>query len=72
MQSRMYQGIAEASKEDIEKVKKAMALRPELIRTMFKAIEKDYGTIEAFYQQELGIGEAEKEILKSRFTTVKN
>lgn len=68
MHSQMYVRIAESAKTNVEQVKKAMALRPELIRTMFRAIESKYGSVDAFFQQELGIGEQEKAILIKKFT----
>lgn len=65
----MFQNLAKASNTDIEQVKKAMELRPELIRTMFQSIENKYGSLDSFYQQELGIGEREKSELRKKFTS---
>lgn len=68
MQGRMYQGIADASQMDVEQVKKAMALRPELLQTMFQAITLKYGSVDSFLQKELGVGEKEKQTLRKKYT----
>ncbi len=60
MNEKMYQNFSQYPGVDIEDVKKKMALRPELIRAMFSSIEKQYGSMDAFFQQELGIGDKEK------------
>ena len=68
MNSKMYEAMKQYPDVDIEAFKKAMALRPELIRAMFGSIEKKYGSIEAFFDKELGIGTKEMAILKKKYT----
>lgn len=68
MNQKMYQSFAQYPGVDIEAVKKAMALRPELIRVMFSSIEREYGSIEAFFKQELGVGDKEIAQLRSKYT----
>ncbi|WP_157494983.1 tyrosine-protein phosphatase [Flavobacterium sp. KJJ] len=45
------------------------ALKPELIRNFFFAgIKTQYGSIEKFLQQEMGIGHKEINILRKKYT----
>lgn len=44
-----------------------MELRPELIRNFFNSIDKKYGSIENFFQVEMGIGPNEIAILKKKY-----
>ncbi len=45
-----------------------MALRPELLQAMFRSIQEKYGSVEAFFRQELGIGPKEIALLKQKYT----
>jgi protein-tyrosine phosphatase len=68
MNGRMFRqmpGITEAEKEELTK---AMALRPELLRIMFASIREKHGSLEAFYEQELGIDAAAREALIRKYT----
>jgi protein-tyrosine phosphatase len=67
MEGRMFQGLAAATGKTPEEVRDAFKLRPELLRSMFSAIEKKYGTLDAFYEQELGIGAAERLTLRKKY-----
>jgi protein-tyrosine phosphatase len=68
MQSKMYESLATASQMDVEQVTKAMALRPDLLHTMFQAITAKYGSVDSFLQKELGVGEKEKQLLRKKYT----
>jgi protein-tyrosine phosphatase len=68
MNTRMFQGITQSTGMSIEEVKKAMALRPELIRSFFNALTAQYGSIDNFMEKELGIGSKEKAILRKKYT----
>lgn len=67
MENRMFQGVAAASGKTPEQIREAFRLRPELLHAMFSAIERQYGSLDAFYSKELGIGEAEKATLRKKF-----
>ncbi len=63
-----YTGLSKITGINNEELKKQMELRPELIRTFFGAIENKYGSIENFFQVEMGIGPKEIDILKQKYT----
>lgn len=63
-----YAGLSKMTGMSGEEIKKEMELRPELIRTFFRAIENKYGSIENFFQVEMGIGPKEVDILKRKYT----
>jgi protein-tyrosine phosphatase len=48
-------------------IKQQMELRPELIRNFFAAINKKYGSVENFFQIEMGIGPREITVLKEKY-----
>ncbi|KFE97078.1 tyrosine-protein phosphatase [Chryseobacterium luteum] len=64
----MYSGLSKMSGLSESQVKAEMELRPELIRTFFAAINKKYGSIENFFQVEMGIGPKEVAVLKQKYT----
>ncbi|MDP9962271.1 tyrosine-protein phosphatase [Chryseobacterium lathyri] len=64
----MYSGLSKMAGLSESEVKAEMELRPELIRTFFAAITKKYGSIENFFQVEMGIGPNEVAILKQKYT----
>lgn len=64
----MYTGLSKLAGMSENEVKDYMELRPELIRSFFDAITKKYGSIENFFQIEMGIGPKEIEILKNKYT----
>jgi protein-tyrosine phosphatase len=68
MNSRMFQGMAQSTGMTIEDIQKAMALRPELIRTFFAALTEKYGSVDQFMEKELGIGNKEKAVLRKKYT----
>jgi len=69
MNTVMYETIKKQYPEvDLEAFKKGMALRPELIRAMFSSIERQYGSVETFFDKELGIGAKEIAILRKKYT----
>jgi len=64
----MYSGLSKMAGLSESEVKAEMELRPELIQTFFAAITKKYGSIEKFFQVEMGIGANEIAILKQKYT----
>lgn len=68
MNNGMYAQIAKQYPEvDVEAFKKAMMLRPELIKAMFDSIEQKYGSVEVFFEKELGLGSKEIELLRKKY-----
>jgi len=55
-------GLTEAQVEN------EMALKPELIRSFFGGLKSQYGSVENFLQQEMGIGPKEINILRKKYT----
>lgn len=68
MNKRMFQGLRQSTGMDEETIRKALELRPELLHSLFNAIKGKYGTVENFFEKELGIGEKERAILKEKYT----
>lgn len=64
----MYSGLSKMAGMSDSEIKQQMELRPELIQTFFAAITKKYGSIEDFFQVEMGIGPKEIAILKQKYT----
>ncbi len=69
MNAGMYKKVAEASGMNEEQVKQAFLLKPELLRAMFAAIEQRYGSMDKFFEQELGIGKKELRELRAKYTS---
>ncbi|MEZ2440927.1 tyrosine-protein phosphatase [Chitinophaga sp. RCC_12] len=68
MNKRMFQGMQKSTGMDEETIRKALELKPELLHSLFNAIKGKYGTVENFFEKELGIGEKERAILKEKYT----
>lgn len=68
MHNSMFQKIAEGFGLTIEKVKEEMELTPELIRSFFLSINNQYGSMEIFLKDELGIGPKEISLLRKKYT----
>lgn len=64
----MYSGLSKMSGLTEEEIRQQMELRPELIRNFFSAINKKYGSLENFFQVEMGIGPREIAVLKEKYT----
>ncbi|WP_370898427.1 tyrosine-protein phosphatase [Chryseobacterium gossypii] len=64
----MFAGLSGLSGMNEGEIRQQMELRPELIRNFFNAINKKYGSIENFFQVEMGIGPREITILKQKYT----
>lgn len=64
----MYSGLSKMAGMSEAEIKQQMELRPELIRNFFGAISKKYGSVENFFQVEMGIGPNEVAILKLKYT----
>lgn len=67
MNKEMYKKVAEYG-IDPEELAKKLELRPEYMHGFFNSIIKEYGSVETFFAQELGVGEAERESLRNKFT----
>jgi len=63
----MYSGLSKMSGLTEAEIKQQMELRPELIRNFFAAINKKYGSVENFFQVEMGIGPREIAVLKQKY-----
>lgn len=68
MMGKMMAPLAQMAGLSTTEVRKAMELRPELIRIFFGALKKHYGSIDGFLEQEMGIGAAEKAMLRNKYT----
>lgn len=68
MNGKMFGQMSQAMGMSLEEIKKEFALRPELIRSFFNVITKKYGSVEAFMEKELGVGEKELQMLKKKYT----
>lgn len=68
MNARMFKGLTMGTGLDEETVRKAMELRPEYLRGMFSAIVTKYGSVENFFDKELGVGPKELKLLKKKYT----
>jgi protein-tyrosine phosphatase len=68
MHAKMYQGMAQGMQLDTAAVRKAMELRPELLHIFFSTIIQQYGSVEKFMQQELGVGDKELAVLRKKYT----
>ncbi|MPS64430.1 MAG: hypothetical protein DI622_21175 [Chryseobacterium sp.] len=63
----MYSGLSKMSGLTEAEIKQQMELRPELIRNFFAAINKKYGSVESFFQVEMGMGPREIAVLKQKY-----
>ncbi len=68
MMGRMMKPMAEQTGMTVEQLNKKMELRPELLDIFFNALKTEYGSVEAFMQKELGIGERETKMLREKYT----
>jgi protein-tyrosine phosphatase len=68
MNARMFKGLTTGTGLDEETVRKAMELRPEYLRGMFAAIVTNYGSVETFFEKELGMGPEQLKQLKKKYT----
>jgi len=68
MNARMFKSFTTGTGLDEQTVRKAMELRPEYIRAMFAAIVTKYGSVENFFEKELGVGAAQLKTLKKKYT----
>jgi protein-tyrosine phosphatase len=64
----MLAPLAKMSGLTDSEVEKELALRPELIRSFFNAIKSQYGSVESFFQLEMGIGPKEIALLREKLT----
>lgn len=68
MNKDMYVGMAQMMGTTVDEIEKKMMLRPELLQNFFASITETYGSMDNFYLRELGIGKAEKALLKTKYT----
>lgn len=68
MTSQWAAPMAKAAQVDESVIRERLRLRPELLEATFNAIRKDYGSMERFYEQELGMGPKELKKLKAAYT----
>ncbi|MBS0031136.1 tyrosine-protein phosphatase [Chitinophaga sp. 22321] len=68
MNRQMFKGLQQSSGLDEETIRKALELKPELLHSLFDAIRKQYGTVDNFFEKELGIGKKERAILVKKYT----
>jgi protein-tyrosine phosphatase len=66
--NQMYSGLTKMTGMSEAEIKQQMELKPELIRNFFAAINKKYGSVESFFQIEMGIGPREIAVLKQKYT----
>lgn len=68
MYGRMFQGMTQATGIDKDTLVKALELKPELIRTTFKSLATQYGSMDAFFQQGLGLNKQDIALLREKYT----
>lgn len=68
MQERMFKGMSQATGIGQTEIAKALELKPELIQATFAAIQANYGSMEAFFEKELGIRKQELAQLREKYT----
>jgi protein-tyrosine phosphatase len=68
MNARMFKGLTTGTGLDESTVRKAMELKPEYLRGMFAAIVAKYGSVENFFEKELGMGPEQLQQLKKKYT----
>lgn len=68
MNKGMMAPLAKMSGLSEAQIENEMALKPELIRSFFGGIKTQYGSVEGFLQQEMGIGPKEINILRKKYT----
>jgi protein-tyrosine phosphatase len=59
--------LKQMSPEQLEKMKTALELKPELLAAMFDGIKQKYGSVEQFMQTELGVGPKQVAQLKAMY-----
>lgn len=64
----MFKPMVQLSGFSESEIEERMKLRPELIRSFFKSISDEYGSIENFMEKELGVGNKEIAFLKQKYT----
>lgn len=68
MYGRMFQQMGGAmTPEQVDQMKQALELRPELLAAMFDGIKQKYGTVENFMQVELNVGPKQVAQLKAMY-----
>lgn len=65
---KMYSQISNSFGIDKQEIEDKFMLRPQLLQSFFASISDQYGSIENFMQEELGVGTEELVILKNKYT----
>lgn len=65
---KMYSQMSDSFGINKQEIEDKFKLRPQLLQSFFTSIIKQYGSIENFMQEELGVGSKEIEILKDKYT----
>lgn len=68
MNKDLYKPMAGMTGLTAGEIEKKMELRPELLRVFFQTLTDRYGSVENFLAQELGVGEKEKALMKTKYT----
>jgi protein-tyrosine phosphatase len=68
MYGRMFKSMEQSTGMSEAAIRKAMELQPAFLQSMFDAIRAKYGTVENFFEKELGIGATELKQLKKKYT----
>lgn len=68
MMGKWYKPMQQAFGMSEAEIRAEMDLRPEHIRNFFSAINAEYGSVEKFMQQEMGVGQKEIKLLKQKYT----
>ena len=68
MMGKWYKPMQQAFGMSEEEIRAEMDLRPEHIRNFFGAIRTQYGSVEHFMKEELGVGTKEIALLKQKYT----
>ncbi|RAJ10875.1 protein-tyrosine phosphatase [Chitinophaga skermanii] len=68
MNTRMFKGLQQFTNMSEAEVKEAMELKPKYIQLTFAELTKKYGSLEKFFEKELGVGPKELKTLRAKYT----
>lgn len=66
--TKMYQSMATMAGMTIDEIEKKFELRAELLQNFFATIIANYGSVENFLQQEMGVNEVDIILLRAKYT----
>lgn len=64
----MFSKMGKLSDQQIEAISKALELKSDYLQATFTALEKQYGSMENFFKEGLGIGARERHLLRAKYT----